>query len=172
MRGDHPKRNSDLRNRQGCSSWRFRRLHLGIKQAASGGNMASRWSPPGCRLENEKSQMIKFTILLRKRQDLSHEEFVQYHKNNHAPLFKSLPEVQQYVRKYVQGHTQPVTLPGLPPPAYDGTTELWFDDVDLMTLRRSRNSLPHRATWRSSALMRRSSSISRAAAFWSAPRIR
>lgn len=71
--------------------------------------------------------MIKFTILLRKRADLTQEEFVQYHKTKHAPLFISLPEVKQYVRRYVQGHTQPLNLPGLPPPAYDGTTELWFD---------------------------------------------
>ena len=74
--------------------------------------------------------MIKFTILLRKREDLTQNEFVEYHKTKHAPLFKSLPEVQQYVRRYVQGHTLPVALPGMPPPAYDGTTELWFDDVD------------------------------------------
>ncbi len=76
--------------------------------------------------------MIKFTILLRKRDDLTHDEFVEYHKTNHAPLFTSLPEVKQYVRKYVQGHTLPVALPGMPPPAYDGTTELWFDDVDAI----------------------------------------
>ena len=74
--------------------------------------------------------MIKFTILLRKRADLSHEEFVQYHKTQHAPLFMSLPEVQHYVRRYVQGHTLPLDLPGLPAPAYDGTTELWFDAVE------------------------------------------
>ena len=74
--------------------------------------------------------MIKFTILLRKRADMTHDEFVQYHKNNHAALFTSLPEVQQYVRKYVQCHTLAVELPGLPPPAYDGTTELWFDNVE------------------------------------------
>ena len=74
--------------------------------------------------------MIKFTILLRKHQDMSQEEFVQYHKTQHAPLFKSLPEVRQYVRRYVQGHVQPLQLPGLPPPAYDGTTELWFDTVE------------------------------------------
>ncbi|MBC7806179.1 MAG: EthD domain-containing protein [Akkermansiaceae bacterium] len=76
--------------------------------------------------------MVKFTILLKKRQDLTQEEFVRHHKNEHAPLFKSLPEVQQYVRKYVQGHTQPVALPGMPPSAYDGTTELWFDDIEAI----------------------------------------
>lgn len=74
--------------------------------------------------------MVKFIILLRKRQEMSHEEFVAYHKTRHAPLFSSLPEVQQYVRKYVQCHVVSALLPGLPPPQYDGTTELWFDDVD------------------------------------------
>lgn len=60
----------------------------------------------------EELQIIKFTTLLRKRSDMTHDEFVAYHKNNHAALFKSLPEVQQYVRKYVQGHTLDVALPG------------------------------------------------------------
>lgn len=76
--------------------------------------------------------MVKFTILLRKREELSHAEFVAYHKTQHAPLFISLPEVQQYVRRYVQCHTLAVALPGMPPPAYDGITELWFDDADAI----------------------------------------
>lgn len=74
--------------------------------------------------------MVKFTILLRKKADLSHEEFVQYHRTQHAPLFLSIPAVQQYVRRYVQGHTVPLELPGMPPFAYDGTTELWFDSPE------------------------------------------
>lgn len=74
--------------------------------------------------------MIKFTILLLRRSGMTHEEFVSYHKNVHAPLFASLPEVKINVRKYVQCHVLPLTIPGLPPPQYDGITELWFDDVD------------------------------------------
>ena len=74
--------------------------------------------------------MIKFTILLRKRADMSYADFVQYHQTQHAPLFMSLPEVRQHVRRYVQGHNLPLNLPGLPPPAYDGTTKLWFDTVE------------------------------------------
>ena len=76
--------------------------------------------------------MVKFTILLRKRAELSHAEFVAYHKTKHAPLFSSLPEVQQYVRRYVQCHTLAVVLPGMPPPAYDGSTELWFDNEEAI----------------------------------------
>lgn len=74
--------------------------------------------------------MVKFTILLRKNPALTHEEFVQYHQTQHAPLFMSVPAVQQFVRRYVQGHPLPLALPGLPAPAYDGTTELWFDTLD------------------------------------------
>ncbi len=49
--------------------------------------------------------MIKMTILLRRKPEISHEEFVAYHRNKHAPLFSSLTEVKQHVRRYVQCHS-------------------------------------------------------------------
>ncbi len=73
--------------------------------------------------------MIKMTILLRRKQGMSHEAFVDYHRNNHAHLFRSLPEVKQYVRRYVQCHAAGAVLPGLPDNHIDGSTELWFDDL-------------------------------------------
>ena len=73
--------------------------------------------------------MIKFTILLKRKATLTHEQFVEYHKAKHAPLFSAVPAVQTHVRRYVQQHALPVELPGLPPARYDGITELWFDDV-------------------------------------------
>ena len=73
--------------------------------------------------------MIKMTILLRRKQGTSHEEFVSHHRNNHAPLFSSLPEVEQFVRRYVQCHATGDQLPGLPDNHIDGSTELWFDDL-------------------------------------------
>ena len=76
--------------------------------------------------------MIKFTILLRRKKDMSLEDFIWYHKHNHAPLFTSLPEVRENVRRYTQCHSLNVTMPGLPAPEYDGITELWFDDVDAI----------------------------------------
>ena len=78
--------------------------------------------------------MIKFTILLRRNPALTPAEFVQYHQTKHAPLFLSVPAVQQYVRRYVQGHPLPFQMPGLPAPAYDGTTELWFDTAEDIAL--------------------------------------
>ena len=74
--------------------------------------------------------MIKLVGYMRRRADLTHEEFVDYHKTKHAPLFMSLPEVQQHVRRYVQSHSIPVGIPGLAESAYDGVVEIWFDDID------------------------------------------
>ena len=73
--------------------------------------------------------MIKFTILLRRKSTLSHEQFVAHHKEVHAALFTSLPVVREHVKRYVQQHTIPVELPGFPPITFDGITELWFDDI-------------------------------------------
>jgi len=72
--------------------------------------------------------MIKFTILLRRTPAMTHDEFVDYHRNRHAPLFMSVPAVQEHVRRYVQTHTIAADLPGLPATNIDGTTELWFAD--------------------------------------------
>ena len=73
--------------------------------------------------------MVKFTILLRRKPQMSHADFVEHHRTVHAPLFMSIPAVKAHVRRYVQQHALPVELPGLPPAKYDGITELWFDEV-------------------------------------------
>ena len=73
--------------------------------------------------------MIKFTILLRRKPSMTHDEFVAYHRERHARLFCALPAVRQHVRRYVQCHTVPASIPGLPLVAFDGITELWFDDL-------------------------------------------
>ena len=76
--------------------------------------------------------MIKFTILLRRKASLTHDQFVEHHKKVHADLFMSMPVVKDTVRRYVQQHALPVELPGMPPAKYDGVTELWFDDVKAL----------------------------------------
>ena len=74
--------------------------------------------------------MIKFTIVLRRNPSMTHSEFAEYHRTKHAPLFCSLPEVKQNVRRYVQGHAVDAQIDGMPDSKIDGTTELWFDDLD------------------------------------------
>ena len=84
--------------------------------------------------------MIKMTILLRRKAGTSHDDFVAHHRNNHAPLFVSMPEVEKFVRRYVQCHSTGDQLPGLPDNHIDGSTELWFDDLaGLAGVFQSRN---------------------------------
>ncbi|RDC55911.1 EthD family reductase [Pedobacter chinensis] len=84
--------------------------------------------------------MIKFTFLVQKLPGMSLEEFVDYHKNQHAPLFCSIPEVELYVRKYVVNH--PIVAEGFPKPLYDAVVEISFDSFeDFNTFFTSENYL-------------------------------
>lgn len=60
---------------------------------------------------------------------MPHEEFVQYHREPYDPLFTSVSEGKQHVRRYVQCHANADTVSGLPDSRIDGTTELGFDDL-------------------------------------------
>lgn len=75
--------------------------------------------------------MIKVTINLRRRIDMSHEDFIKYHQNIHLPLFKSLPEVKQYVRRYTHFYARQ-EVPELPLPAYLCVTRIWLDDLESL----------------------------------------
>lgn len=68
--------------------------------------------------------MIKFVFMIRRVDRMSFEAFVEHHRDQHAPLFISIPEAARYVRKYTVSH--PVPADGYPKPAYDGLTEIWF----------------------------------------------
>jgi uncharacterized protein (TIGR02118 family) len=81
----------------------------------------------------DSPDMIKLCIFLTRREDLTHEEFSEYWLNVHAPLLESLPEVQQYVRRYVQQEAVAGLPNGLPIAPFDGVAELWFDDLNGMT---------------------------------------
>lgn len=72
--------------------------------------------------------MIKLTILLRRRKDMSVEDFIRYHQNVHVPLFESLPEVKKHVCRYTQFYPSQDPLSEFPLSEYDGVTTLWLDD--------------------------------------------
>ena len=72
--------------------------------------------------------MIKFSFLIQRLPGMSLEQFVDYHKNKHAPLFASIPETKQYVRKYVVSH--PIDAPDFPKPVHDAITDIYFDSFD------------------------------------------
>lgn len=59
-------------------------------------------------------------ILLERREDMSHEEFAEYWREEHAPLVAEMPDVERYS----------IGLPRDPADsAYDGVAELYFEDM-------------------------------------------
>ncbi len=83
--------------------------------------------------------MIKLVVALRRRPDLSLEEFQTYWRETHAPLVAELAEALN-IQRYVQMHT--MDLPGLhralqrrnggSPEPYDGVAETWYDSLDSL----------------------------------------
>lgn len=81
--------------------------------------------------------MIKLVFALRRKPELSLEEFQTYWRTVHAPLVAERADILK-IRRYVQVHTK--DLAGLhaafqqrnggAPAAFDGVAELWFDSLD------------------------------------------
>ena len=63
--------------------------------------------------------MFKAVILLTRRADMTHEEFVRWWLDEHATLASTLPGVRRLVFNVVdEGHDEG---------GIDGVSELWFD---------------------------------------------
>jgi len=82
--------------------------------------------------------MIKLSFCLRRRGELSREEFQAYWFDKHAPLVRANQEALA-IRRYVQVHTKDDPLNetlqsgrGGPEP-YDGIAELWWDSIESLT---------------------------------------
>lgn len=75
--------------------------------------------------------MIKLVVLLKRREDVTLEDFCQYYEHEHAPLAARTipPEVADGIIHYVQNHAL-VLGSGRREPPYDCVTEFGFRDVD------------------------------------------
>lgn len=81
--------------------------------------------------------MIKLTYCLRRRADMTWDEFSTYWRDVHAPLIEKHADVLG-IRRYVQVRT--AAAPGLhaalqarnggSPDPFDGIAELWFDSLE------------------------------------------
>ena len=85
--------------------------------------------------------MIKLVFTLRRRADMSREEFQRYWREQHAPLVKRHAEALR-IRRYVQTHARDTDLDelivvsrGSEPGPYDGVAELWWDSFDDLAQR-------------------------------------
>jgi uncharacterized protein (TIGR02118 family) len=80
--------------------------------------------------------MIKLVFSLRRRPEMTREEFQAYWRDQHAPLVSRHAEALR-IRRYVQTHarsSEPATAQSLArgsePDVYDGEAELWWDSLD------------------------------------------
>ena len=79
--------------------------------------------------------MIKFVYCVRRRPEMSVEEFRKYWLENHGPLVRSYAKALRATR-YVQSHTLDTPLnvyaqqPRGTKPPYDGITEVWWNSAE------------------------------------------
>ena len=82
--------------------------------------------------------MFKLIYCLRRKPNMSVEEFQQYWRDVHAPLVAERAELLG-IKRYIQAHS---TMPDLIPvfqqrnggsaEPYDGVAEIWFDSLDAL----------------------------------------
>jgi hypothetical protein len=76
--------------------------------------------------------MIKQLVFLRKRPDLTMEQFMDYYENQHSQLSRKigapppLPNAQRYVRRYIQKEKNPLTGEVIDP-GFDCVMEIWWN---------------------------------------------
>ena len=69
--------------------------------------------------------MVKLVETIKRKEGTTHEEFVKYWKEIHAPIIaKNIPYLVRYVQHY------PVQLDMKKEAPYDGIAELWWEDVE------------------------------------------
>jgi uncharacterized protein (TIGR02118 family) len=77
-----------------------------------------------------EENMIKLTLFLTRRADLTRQQFSDYWMNVHWPIVQSVPEVKKYMRRYVQQHNIGGTPNVITAAPYDGIAEAWFDKIE------------------------------------------
>jgi hypothetical protein len=76
--------------------------------------------------------MIKQVVFLKRRSDLSMEQFMEYYETQHTKLAQrmgakpALPNAQRYVRRYLTPEKNPLTGEVIHP-GYDCIMEIWWN---------------------------------------------
>ncbi|KAI6084132.1 hypothetical protein F4821DRAFT_262180 [Hypoxylon rubiginosum] len=95
----------------------------------------------------QSDELVQMTLFIKKRDNLTYEEFNSYWSGPHVKIFESVPIVRQNIVKYSQFHSNvSVNLPqlGFTPAGYDGGVNLWarsledleavFNDEEYLTV--------------------------------------
>lgn len=64
--------------------------------------------------------MLKVVITLVRREEMTHEEFLAYWREEHAPLAEQLPNLRRYTMSEPVAEDTP----------FDGIAQLYYDDMD------------------------------------------
>lgn len=75
--------------------------------------------------------MIKMIALLKRKPDLSHDEFLDHWINVHGPLARGIPGIRRYVQSHIVTEQQRADIEDISLKV-DGIAELWFDSADSM----------------------------------------
>ena len=73
--------------------------------------------------------MIKAIWFLKRRSDLSPDDFHRYWRETHGPLFCSSPAGRRYVLRYEQNHATPENAT-MSDDEFDGAAVMWFRSHD------------------------------------------
>jgi uncharacterized protein (TIGR02118 family) len=80
--------------------------------------------------------MLKLVFTLRRREDMTREEFQRYWRDQHAPLVAKHADTLR-IKRYVQVHARDTDLDeavsaqrGTPLRHFDGVAELWWESMD------------------------------------------
>lgn len=77
--------------------------------------------------------MVKYSVLIKRKQGMSSAEFHRYWKEKHGPLALGVKDFICHIRRYVQCHLLPKEkLRGMHHTEfhYDGIVELWADSIE------------------------------------------
>ncbi len=73
--------------------------------------------------------MIKNIALLKRKDGLTRDQFIDYYENKHAPLIlKLMPGIQKYVRNFLSDDGNRYIFPKAGPIDFDVVTEIWLKD--------------------------------------------
>jgi uncharacterized protein (TIGR02118 family) len=76
--------------------------------------------------------MIKMSLFLTRRADLTFAQFSDYWMNVHWPIVQTVPEVMANTIRYTQQHNIGGVPEGVPAAPFDGYAEAWFPDMDAV----------------------------------------
>lgn len=98
----------------------------------------------GLRQCNGHDDILKLVFLLKRRPNMTMEQFRTYYESNHRLLGEmAMPGAQRYMRRYVQPEHNPITGEAIELP-FDAVMEIWWDsraDWDDLQSRMTTSSL-------------------------------